>query len=159
MARCDASSRLGQLSGKPVERNRLLSAVDTMHQGDVAAGEVLGTDDDAQGHAAQFPVRVLLPGAHPVATVDTQANPCGALAFETRRRLLHHRGARLVVAARDRDDDDLDRRDFRRKDQAHVVAVRHDHGADGARRQPPRRLKRMLPLVVAGRCTRCRTRA
>ena len=55
----------------------------------------------------------------------------------------------LPVAARNRHDHDLIRRDRRRQDQAAVVAVRHDHGADQARRHAPRRGPRVLQRLVA----------
>ena len=40
-------------------------------------------------------------------------------------------------------------RDAGREDEPDVVAVRHDHRPDGPGRQSPRRLERMLTLVVA----------
>ena len=122
---------------KPVERKRLLGAVDAVNERDIATGEVLGADDDAQRHTAQLPVRVFLTGAHTLATIDAKPDSGGALAFELRCRLLHHRRARLVIAPRDRDDDDLDRRDLGRKDEAHVITVGHDDRAHSPRRQPP----------------------
>ena len=55
----------------------------------------------------------------------------------------------LPVAARNRDDDDLPRRDVGRQDQAAVVAVRHDHAADQPRRHAPRRRPDVLQRLVA----------
>ncbi len=55
----------------------------------------------------------------------------------------------LPVAAWNRHDDHLIRRDVRRQDEAAVVAVRHDHAADEPRRHAPRRRPRVLQRLVA----------
>lgn len=46
--------------------------------------------------------------------------------------------ARLGCPRQEWDDNDLRRSDGRREDEAHVVAVRHDDGADESRRSTPR---------------------
>ena len=124
-----------------------------MHEGDIAGGEVLGTDDDAQRHAAQLPVRVLLAGAHPVAPVDAQPNRRRAFALEARAAssttaapassLLRVIGTTTTWIGATFGGM------IRPMSSPWAMITR----ADGPRRQPPRGLKRMLELRCRGRCT------
>ena len=63
-----------------------------------------------------------------------------------RLRLRQHRFA--PIAARNRHDDHLIRRDLRRKNQAAVVAVHHDNGPDQTRRHAPRCAPDVLHRLV-----------
>jgi hypothetical protein len=83
-------------------------------------------------------------------TLTRTALPSGVSASFAWKAVDRRRDRRLLlVLAEDRDDDDLDRRDVGRQDEARVVAVGHDRGPDHARREAPRRAVRVLADVVA----------
>ena len=110
--------------------------------GDVAAShcnraffDVFGADFDAHGHALDFPFVELKASSEVFALVDFEADrtlPACGDALDG----VHHEGFLGVVFV-DGDDDDLDGGQSRRHNQAVVVAVGHDEGADEAGADAP----------------------
>ncbi len=109
---------------------------------------IFGANLDAHGNAFDLPLAVLEARGEIVAVVDAVQET----AFPARRDAPHRLGHRraLVLVLPDRHDDDLNRRQSRRKDQAVVVRVGHDQRADQARGGAPRRSPGILLAVIGG---------
>src|SRR5260221_4693071 len=109
---------------------------------------VLGSDLEAQGHSAHLPVRILESRLLGVAIVEVHAHPGPAQRLHHLARLGQHGVVPIPLARRDGHHDHLVGRHPRRKDEARVVAVRHDQPADHARRGAPRRGPRQRALLI-----------
>src|SRR5713226_9046019 len=109
--------------------------------------DVLGSELDAQGNAAHFPVVELPAGAGAFALVERNANVgLRELRFQFSRGV-EDQGF-FFVGLVNGNDNDLIGREFRRQDQPLIVAVHHDDGADDARGESPGRCPAMLELAV-----------
>ena len=130
-------------------RDRLLLAAGPAGEHHGARRHVARADLEPQRHAAALPLVVLGAGLHPVAAVEVDPDAFGGQVALDRVGRVEHAGA-LVVGPVDRDDHDLVLRQPRRADQALVVAVRHDEGADQARRDAPGRVPDVIELAGCG---------
>src|SRR5205807_7501996 len=120
-----------------------------VHQLDLAGVDVAPAHVEAQWHALELPVRVLVSGPL-IAPVDAITDPgrleAASPAFDERLDL----AARLVVSE-DRHHDHLDWRHLGRDDEAGIVAVRHYERSDETRADPPRRRVAELAFVAGVR--------
>ncbi len=134
--------QLLELIGDVVQRERRLFAQVAAEHGHNAVFQVARTHLEANRNALHFPVVELVAGGHGIAVVKLRADAC-------RLQLLIQLLARLHDAGlmrRNRQDDRLNRRDTRRQAQTAFIAVRHDDGANQARRRAPARFLRIGQL-------------
>ncbi len=96
-------------------------------------GDVSGTDVQSEWHALDFPVVVLLTGVE-VSVVHLDAKTTRA---ELVSNLMGHGdGINLEVLANHRANDDLERGNLGRHDQAVLIAVHAHHGTEQPLRHP-----------------------
>src|SRR2546428_5388087 len=143
----DALQHLLDAPRQPVHRHERLLARVAPRQHDLRFLDVLWTDLEAQRHPAQLPLVELPAGRLRVAIVEHHADPAGDEAVADRLSLRQHR--LLPVAARNRDDDHLIRRNRGRENQPSFIAVRHDDAADHTGGHTPRRAVHVLHRLVA----------
>ncbi|KAI3476391.1 hypothetical protein L1887_62043 [Cichorium endivia] len=142
----DLVEQRGDRAGQTLGRQRRLGLVVAAHRHDRLLLEILGSDLETHGHTAQLPVVELEARAVVVAQIrlGTDAGGLellgGAVAGVHDGLLLLRRRLDTDTAG---DDDHLHLRHAWRHHQTVVVAVHHDHDADGSRGETPR----VLPHV------------
>ncbi len=143
----DPAQDAGHTGGRLREGELFLVSTGARDHHDLARLDVARSDLEPHRDALQFPLAELVAGAVLVAVVDLHPDQvAGELVFHLVRHLEHR--AALLVGLVDRDDHHLDRGESGGQPQTAVVAVGHDHAADHARREPPRRRPRVLQLAL-----------
>ena len=142
---CQGLHGSGDGRGQLLKLHKLLLAGVAADQHALAVLDVAGADLQAHGHALHLPLGKL-PAGLLVAVIQLDAGILADLGGQL-AALVQHAG---LVGSHGHDHD-LNGRDGRGQDQAVVVAVGHDDGADQAGGRAPGGLERILQGVVAAR--------